>query len=313
MTILRRPPAATILAVVPRAAVIAVFGPTGVGKTAVAVALAGRLRARGEDPVAISADALQVYEGLEILTGAAGAAERAQLEHRLVGIVPITQTFSAGAYAQRAHAEIDAALAGGRTPIVVGGTGLYLRAALADLDLRPPVPAGVRARWTGHAPQSLHATLQRRAPAVAAGIAPTDRHRLIRALELLDAGEPPPPPSRAPSQLWTTATRHPTLLAALIMDRDALAARIDARIDAMLAAGVRQEVERADAAGASHTARAALGFTELLHGDIEAMRTRTRRYAKRQLTWLRKLPGAHLIDVTHRTPQDAAAELDGMI
>jgi tRNA dimethylallyltransferase len=148
---------------------------------------------------------------------------------------------------------------------------------------------------------------------VAAGIAPTDRHRLIRALELLDAGEQPPPPSHAPSQLWTTATRHPTLLAALIMDRDALAARIDARIDAMLAAGVQQEVERADAAGASHTARAALGFAELLKGDIEAMRTKTRRYAKRQLTWLRKLPGAHLIDVTHRTPQDAAAELDGMI
>jgi tRNA dimethylallyltransferase len=298
---------------VPRPAVIAVFGPTGVGKTAVAVALAERLRARGEDPVAISADALQVYEGLEILTGAAGPGERARLEHRLLGFVPVTQTFSAGAYAQHAHAEIDAALADGRRPIVVGGTGLYLRAALADLDLRPPVPAHVRARWSGRPPQTLHATLQRRAPAVAAGIAPTDRHRLIRALELLDAGEPPPPPSRAASQLWTTATRHPTLLAALIMDREALAARIDARIDAMLEAGVQQEVERADAAGASNTARAALGFAELLNGDVEAMRTRTRRYAKRQLTWLRKLPGAHLIDVTHRTPQDAAAELDGMI
>jgi tRNA dimethylallyltransferase len=298
---------------VPRPAVIAVFGPTGVGKTAVAVALAERLRARGEDPVAISADALQVYEGLEILTGAAGPDERARLEHRLVGFVPITESFSAGAYAQRAHAEIDEALADDRTPIVVGGTGLYLRAALADLDLRPPVPAGVRARWTAHEPQSLHATLQRRAPAVAAGIAPTDRHRLIRALELLDAGEQPPPAGQAPSQLWTTTTRHPTLLAALVMDRDALAARIDARIDAMLAAGVQAEVERADAAGASKTARAALGFTELLDGDVEAMRTKTRRYAKRQLTWLRKLPGAHLIDVTHRTPQDAAAELDGMI
>jgi tRNA dimethylallyltransferase len=298
---------------VPRPAVIAVFGPTGVGKTAVAVALAERLRASGGDPVAISADALQVYAGLEILTGAAGAAERAQLEHRLLGFVPITESFSAGAYAQRAHAEIDAALRDGRTPIVVGGTGLYLRAALADLDLRPPVPAHVRARWTGQPAQALHATLRSRSPAVAAGIAPTDRHRLIRALELLDAGEPPPPPSRAPSQLWTTATRHPTLLAALVMDRDALTARIDARIDAMLQAGVEEEVRAADAAGASATARAAVGFAEILRGDIEAMRTRTRRYAKRQLTWLRKLPGAHLVDVTHRTPQDAAAELEGMI
>jgi tRNA dimethylallyltransferase len=116
---------------VPRPTVIAVFGPTGVGKTAVAVALAERLRARGADPVAISADALQVYAGLEILTGAAGADERARLEHRLVGFVPITQTYSAGAYAQRAHAEIDAALGDGRTPIVVGGTGLYLPPASA--------------------------------------------------------------------------------------------------------------------------------------------------------------------------------------
>ena len=82
------------------------------------------------------------------------------------------------------------------------------------------------------------------------------------------------------------------------MDREELATRIDQRIDAMLAAGARQEVERADAAGASITARRALGFEELLDGDVEAMKTRTRRYAKRQVTWLRKLPGAHLIDTT---------------
>src|SRR5919112_1133889 len=119
--------------------VIAIFGPTGVGKTAVAVALADRLRGRGEDPVAVSADALQVYRGLETLTGVASAEEQARLEHRLVSFLPVTETFSAGAYAERAHTEIDALLAEGRRPIVVGGTGLYLRAALADLELRPPV------------------------------------------------------------------------------------------------------------------------------------------------------------------------------
>jgi tRNA dimethylallyltransferase len=292
-------------------AVIAVFGPTGVGKTAVAVALAERLRARGQDPVAISADALQVYAGLPILTGAAGDAERARLEHRLLGFVPITEPYSAGAYAQRAHAEIDQALAEGRRPIVVGGTGLYLRAALADLDLRPPVAAHIRARWSAQPAPRLHAALHARAPAVAADIEPGDRHRLIRALELLDAGERPP--GRRDSQLWTTATRHPTLLAALVMERAELYRRIDARIDAMLAAGVQAEVERADAAGASPTARAALGFQELLAGDVEAMRTNTRRYAKRQLTWLRKLPGARLIDVTGREAEDVAAELDGII
>ncbi len=310
----------TILPAVPGSSalpVIAVFGPTGVGKTAVAIALAERLRATGEDPVAVSADALQVYAGLEVLTGAASAEERARLEHRLVGFLPVTATFSAGAYARRAHAEIDGLLSEGRRPIVVGGTGLYLRAALAHLDLRPPVAPAIRRRWTRalqiRGAEALHAELDQRDPEAARGIPSTDGRRVVRALELLDAGQSPPPPAGAPSQLWTAETRHPTLLAALVMDRAALVERIDARIDAMLAAGAQDEVKAADAAGASATARRALGFDELLSGDIEAMRTRTRRYAKRQLTWLRKLPGAHIIDVTGRAPADVAAAIHGMI
>ena len=119
---------------------IAIFGPTGVGKTSVAIELAERLRARGEDPVAISADALQVYRGLELLTGVATREEQERLEHRLVSFVAVTETFSAGQFAALAHAEIDAALEAGRRPIVVGGTGLYLQAALTDLELRPPPP-----------------------------------------------------------------------------------------------------------------------------------------------------------------------------
>ena len=118
--------------------VIALFGPTGVGKTAVAIALAQRLRERGEDPVAVSADALQVYAGLEVLTGAADARARSALEHRLLSFLPVDSSFSAGQYAELAHAEIDGLLAEGRRPIVVGGTGLYLRAALTELSLRPP-------------------------------------------------------------------------------------------------------------------------------------------------------------------------------
>src|SRR3954452_8753475 len=110
--------------------VIAIFGPTGVGKTGVAVELAEKLRSRGEEPVAISCDALQVYEGLSVLTGVASAAERARLEHRLVGFVPVTERFNVGDYMPLAHAEIDATLEAGKRPIVVGGTGLYMRAAL---------------------------------------------------------------------------------------------------------------------------------------------------------------------------------------
>ena len=297
--------------------VIAIFGPTGVGKTEIAVALAERLRADGEDPVAVSADALQVYDGLPILTGAATREQQERLEHRLLGFVPLAEPFSAGAYARRAHAEIDAALAAGRRPIVVGGTGLYLRAALAELDLRPPPAPGTRERLQAELgerwPEAMHAVLAARAPATAAAVAPADGRRIVRALELLEAGAQPPPPPGAASQLWTTETRHPTLLAGLVMDRAALAERIDRRVDAMVAAGVIEEVRRADALGASATARKALGFAELLAGDAAATKARTRRYAKRQLTWMRKLPAVRTIDVTGREPSDVAEELHGMI
>jgi tRNA dimethylallyltransferase len=288
---------------------VALFGPTGVGKTEVAVALAELLRGDGEDPVAVSADALQLYAGLEILTGAASRADRARLEHRLVGVLPIGARATAGDYARRAHAEIDGLIAQGRRPIVVGGTGLYLRAALAELDLRPPPDPGARERYArrlaDEGVRALHADLLVRDPAAAAAIARTDAQRVVRALELLDAGEEAP----GGPQLWTAETRHPTLLVALVMERAALYRRIDARVDAMVEAGVVAEVRRADAAGASPSARQALGFEELLRGDVDAMKQRTRRYAKRQLTWLRKLPGALTIDVTERAAGPVAEEV----
>jgi len=291
---------------------IAIFGPTGVGKTAVAIEIAERLRERGEDPVAISADALQVYRGLEMLTGAATAGERERLEHRLLSFVPITQTFSAGQFAALAHAEIDAALEAGRRPIVVGGTGLYLQAALTDLELRPPPPPGVRERLVAELDargvEALHAELSERSPAAAAAIQPTDRTRVVRALELLEMGEEPAPAGDA-SRLWTAELRRPTLLCGLTLERERLYARIDARVDEMVAAGAEDEVRRADAAGASATARKALGFEDLLRGDVDAMKRRTRNYAKRQLTWMRKLAGVRTVDVTGRSALDVASEI----
>jgi tRNA dimethylallyltransferase len=300
-----------------------------VGKTAVAIELATLLRKRGEDPVAISADSMQVYEGLGTLTGAATAEERAQLEHRLIGFVPVTESFSVGEYMPLAHAEIDAALAAGRRPIVVGGTGLYLRAALTELDLRPPpdpqLRARIQARMQSEGPDALLAEILEHEPE--AKIAKGDRNRIIRYLELLQMGEgsdplhhrkgsDPPPGERdfadegsdPPSQLWSSETRHPTVLVGLVMDRDVLNARIDDRMAAIAAAAI-DEVRAADAAGASATARKAHGFEELLQSEVELMTLRARQFARRQMTWMRKLPDVHMIDVTGRDPHDVAEEI----
>jgi tRNA dimethylallyltransferase len=235
--------------------VVGIFGPTGVGKTGVAIALAELLRERGEDPVAISCDALQVYEGLEILTGVATAEEQGKLEHRLVGFVPVTQPFSVGDYMRLAHSEIDSALEAGRRPIVVGGTGLYLRAAVAELSLEKA------------------------------------------------------PPGTESSELWSPETRLPTTIFGLDMDRAQLYERIDARTEAIVDGGAEKEVRTAEALGPSRTARKALGFDELLAGDIEQMKRRSRNYARRQLTWMRKIPNLHTIDRTRRDDAVVAADI----
>jgi tRNA dimethylallyltransferase len=292
--------------------VIAIFGPTGVGKTAAAIELAERLRARGEDPVAVSADALQVYRGLELLTGAPTREEQERLEHRLVSFVPVGETFSAGQFAALAHEEIDAAVTAGRRPIVVGGTGLYLQAALTGLELRPPPPPGVRERIVDELDErgveALHAELAERSPAAAAAIQPSDRTRVVRALELLEMGEEPAPAGDE-SRLWTAELRRPTFLCGLTLERERLYARIDARVDEMVAAGAEEEVRRADAAGASATARKALGFEELLRGDVDAMKRRTRNYAKRQLTWMRRLRGISVFDADVGFPLNLEEDL----
>ena len=235
--------------------VLGIFGPTGVGKTGVAIALAELLRERGEDPLAVNCDALQVYEGLEVLTGAATATERERLEHRLLGFVPVTESFSIGDYMPLAHREVDAALEAGRRPIVVGGTGLYLRAAIADLSLEKVPP---------------------------------------------NAGE---------SELWSPETRHPTTIFGLDMERQRLYERINARTEAIVAAGAAEEARRANALGPGRTARKALGFDELLAGDLETMKKRSRNYARRQLTWMRKIPNLRAIDRTGLSDEDVARRI----
>jgi tRNA dimethylallyltransferase len=291
--------------------ILAIFGPTAVGKTGVAIEVSGLLRARGEDPVAVSCDAIQVYRGLEILSGAPTAEEQCRLEHRLVGFVPIDGEFSAGRYATLAHAEIDELLADGRRPIVVGGTGLYLRAALADLAMRPPVPAEVRAEVeleiAERGPEALHGEL---APEIASGVHPNDRKRIVRLTELARLGITPHPSSEG---LWTSELHSPTLLVGLTVDRDELDRRIEARVGAMVAAGAEAEARHAAVAGASRTARAAIGFEELREGDVEGMKAAQRRFARRQLTWLRRMPNVSLIDRTGRDDADVAREVVSLL
>jgi tRNA dimethylallyltransferase len=295
--------------------VLALFGPTAVGKTGVAIAIAERLRERGEDPVAINCDSIQVYRGLETLSGAATAEERERLEHRLLSFVEPGEEFSAGRYAEAAHAEIDSLLAEGRRPIVVGGTGLYLRAALADLDLRPPVPREIRdeveSEIDARGPEALHAELN---PALAASVDPNDRKRVARLTELARAGIEA---AAGAEGMWTADLRQPTLLVGLTMDRERLAERIDRRVDEMLAAGAAEEARSALEAGPSRTARAALGFEQLVADidgapsaeAIESMKTAHRAYARRQLTWMRRMEGVELIDRTDRDDADVAAEI----
>ena len=292
-----------------------------------AIALADLLREQGEDPVAISADSMQVYEGLTTLTGAATAEEQAGLEHRLIGFVPIDKPFAVGEYMPLAHAEIDAALEAGRRPIVVGGTGLYLRAALTNLKLRPPVDPAIRAevqaRLETEGPERLRQEILEQLPQ--ARIAEGDRNRIVRYAELLrmeglaplsatleGLGPTSVVPETADSQLWASDTRHPTVLVGLVMDRAELDRRIDARMEAIAAVAI-DEVRAADAAGASHTARKAHGFEDLLRDDVEGMKLKARQFARRQLTWMRKMAGVRIVDATGREPRDVAAEIASLL
>jgi tRNA dimethylallyltransferase len=295
---------------------VAIFGPTAVGKTEIAVELAEALRARGEEPVAVSADAFQAYEGLDVLTAKPGEPELERLEHRLISFVPVSETYSVAEFAERAHAEIDALLDEGCRPIVVGGTGLYLRAALTELDLKPPPEPGLREEVESELAElglkALHAQLPTE---TAAAIHPSDRKRIVRALELERMGTRPRPDSE---QLWSESLRRPAALFGVVMDRDALAARIEVRVEAMLESGALEEVELALERRASRTARKMIGFKELeavLAGTLgrdeagELIARRHRRYVKRQLTWIRKLAGVELIDRTGIAAREVAASM----
>jgi tRNA dimethylallyltransferase len=275
---------------------VLIAGPTASGKSALALELA--LATGG---IVINADSMQVYRDLRVITARPAQDEEARVPHRLYGHVDAAVNFSTGAWVADAASALDEASAEGRLPIFIGGTGLYFKALTAGLSLVPPIPAevreNVRARLERNGVEALHAELARRDPRAAERLNLRDRTRIARALEVIEAtgrslldwhheGQPPLLPQDSFRAVF------------LAPERDELYARIDARFDAMLAAGALTEVERLAARGLDPLlpAMKAHGVPALirqLRGELsleEAAtigRADTRHYAKRQFTWFR--------------------------
>jgi tRNA dimethylallyltransferase len=266
--------------------VLALFGPTASGKTAVAGILRERLGAE-----VISADSAALYEGLPVITAAP------DYPARLVGVAPLEDDVSVGEYQRLAHRAIDEC----DVPLVVGGTGLYFRAALSGFELPPPAAPGRRAFWLAEydrlGAETAHAALAERDAAAARRVHANDRKRVVRALELADAGR-----SLAPEhdRLWTEDTRLPTTIVALELPLEELDRRIDVRTRAMASAGAAEEARAAWALPLSETARKVMGleqFATLTEEEaIVAVAQATRRLARYQRKWLRKMPGVVRLD-----------------
>jgi tRNA dimethylallyltransferase len=290
--------------------VIAVFGPTASGKSAAALELA-----RALDGEIVSCDAMQLYRGLPILTNQPTADELAAAPHHLVGVWPLDHEGSVAEYAEMAQTAIDDVVGRGRTVILCGGSGLYLRAAIAPLDLPPPPAEGMRERfgelYDQRGAEAAFQLLAHRDPRAAAAVHPNDRRRVVRALELTESGA-----SLAPEvdTLWDRRDRRSTTVFGLQVEAALVRERIEQRTREMFERGVEDEVRVAAAGRLSSTARRIHGLqdvTALLAGEIdreEAIRrldARTRRYAKRQRVWMRRLPGL--------VPVSSAAEMIGLV
>lgn len=274
---------------------IVITGPTACGKSDVADRLAEQLGSE-----VVSADAMQVYRGMDIGTAKTPLSER-RVPLRLVDIVEVGEAYSAARYQLDARAEIDRLLASGRVPVICGGTGLYIRAAIDDMQFPfGQIDSERRVRYHEMAERlgadGLHRVLAERDPASAAEIHPHNVTRTIRALEMADEGV-----SYAQQrQGFSSPTSvYPSVQVALTRDRAALYRRIDERVDAMMEAGLLQEVLGLLDRGAREalTAMQAIGYKELidyidgactLEAAVELIKQRSRRYAKRQLAWCRR-------------------------
>ena len=282
--------------------VVAIFGPTTSGKSAVAAELRDRIPAE-----IVSADSAALYRGIPILTASP------EYPARLVGVYPLSHEVSVAEYKRLAHGAIDAALREGRTPIVVGGTGLYLRAALSEIGFPPPPVRGARARWSSAydslGSEQAHALLRERDPRAAARVHANDRRRVVRALELAESGSSLAP---AADRLWADDVRHPTLLVALDLPDAELERRIRARTERMVERGAVAEARAAWAGPLSETGRRVLGLEQFatlpVTEAVEAVVAATRRLARYQRKWVRRVPGAVRLDAA-RSAEELADEI----
>ncbi len=288
--------------------VLVVAGPTASGKSALAADVAAAF-----DGVVVNADSMQVYRELRVLTARPSAAEEARVPHRLFGILPAAEACSAGGWLGMARDEIAAAHADGRLPIVVGGTGLYLKALTEGLAAVPDIPDEVRAEARAeHARlggEAFRAALAERDPESVASIPAGDSQRLIRAWEVVVGTGRPLPDWQRDGPLPPVEARVATI--ALVPPRDLLYAACDGRFDAMMADGALEEARALDALGLDDSlpAMKAVGVPQLLghiRGEIPladavaAAKQATRNLAKRQLTWIRhQMTGAHVISAQY--------------
>ena len=280
--------------------VLALFGPTASAKTAVAGAITDRIPSE-----VVSADSAALYRGLEVLTAAP------EYPARLVGVFDVEEEVSVGEFQRLAHDAIDAVVGAGRTAVVVGGTGLYLRAALSALEIPPPPTAGARERWErtydDRGPEAAHALLVERDPEAAARVHPNDRRRVVRALELAEVGA-----SLAGDRLWEDDARHPTLVFGLDVPDAVLERRIRERAAQMLERGVVDEARAALARPLSTSARKVMGLVDFAHlppdEAVEALVRNNRRLARYQRKWMRRIPDLITVDAD-RPPGEVADEI----
>ncbi len=304
-----------------RLPLLVIAGPTGVGKTAAAVALARRIPLE-----VVSADSRQVYRGMDVATGKPTRAERTAVVHHLVDVVDADDRYSAARFRDDAVAAIAAIHARGRLPVVVGGTGLYIRALLRGLDAAVPADPVFRAELAGiaaeHGRGALHDRLREEAPAMALRLHPNDSVRVMRALERVRAGAPVGDEQRA----WRDGEpAWNTLYVGLTMDREALARRLRTRATAMVEAGLADEVRALLARGYAPALPAMQGigyreFAQVVRGELppdEALRLMQRdtvRYARRQWTWFNREPGIEWLDMKPEAGlEHAAAALEARL